>query len=307
MNRIFSLCCVTSIALVSAVAVHQAAAQDSSDQSAGGQSIVANPPIFLRDYRFIPIDTTVHVTGGPQNYNLNLTIVGGFGLETGYLAEPTPVASSTSSSGLEPFAKFVNVHGILVNPISASPVPVTTVSTTPLPTPGWDLDKTLNLSGLTGTFTPGDPNDLFFLGADGQGVAERYEATLSDGWLHLTGGTTDPPSTNAVLYQVNAWAHLLPFPDFNADGVISAADVVEMEQALANPQAFEAQNDLTSDDLLALGDVNGDGKFNGADLQALLAILKTGGGSAAAPIPEPAGFTLFVLAVSGWCIIRRRV
>ena len=59
-----------------------------------------------------------------------------------------------------------------------------------MPSPGWDLDKTLNLSGLKGTFTV--PDDLFFLGADGQGQAIRLEATVAGRLLHLTGGTATP-------------------------------------------------------------------------------------------------------------------
>ncbi len=144
------------------------------------------------------------MTGGPNDYNLNLTINGTFGLVTGYNDTPTADGSTPS---LEPYAKFVNVKGILYNPMAA----------TPLPTPGWDLDKTLNMSGWNGTFSSSDPNELFFLGADGQGVAMRVEATLSGGWLQLTGGSTDPIGKDPVLYQINALAHMLPFPDFNND------------------------------------------------------------------------------------------
>jgi|SRR3954468_5235557 len=58
---------------------------------------------------------------------------------------------------LVPHAEFIDVHGILYNPLSLAPLPL----------PGWDLDKTFNLSALKGTFTGGDQNRLFFLGADG--------------------------------------------------------------------------------------------------------------------------------------------
>jgi hypothetical protein len=47
----------------------------------------------------------------------------------------------------------------------------------------------------------------------------------------------------------------------------------------------------------SIGDVNGDGKFNNADLQYLLTTLKNGGGSAD-PVPEPASWVLAFLALA---------
>src|SRR5206468_13024113 len=123
----------------------------------------AQPPDFLRDYAFIPSRTVVHVTGGSPNYNTDLTIAGKFGLVTGYDYQVSPTASIPT---LVPHAEFVDVHGILYNPLSLAPRPV----------PGWDLDKTLNLSGLKGTFS--DPSLLHFSGVDGQGIPIYLDATL---------------------------------------------------------------------------------------------------------------------------------
>jgi hypothetical protein len=270
MSRILLFCRFATIVLVCAVVAHQA---------------VADPPIVLRDYRFIPSESSVDVTGGIADYDLKLTVAGTFGLVTGYEGEATPVSSAPQPPELEPFAQFVNVHGILYNPLSA----------TPSPTPGWDLDKTLNMSGWTGTFSPDDPNQLFFLGADGQGVAMRVEATIEGGWLQITGGSSDPIGSKPVLYQIDALAHLLPFPDLNGDGAVTAADVVAMQQALTDPQAYEAQHDLSSADFLALGDVNGDGVVNNADLQALLNDLKSN--VFAEPVPEPPAGILLALSL----------
>jgi hypothetical protein len=279
MNRIPSLCCLVMSGLVWGTVADQA---------------VADPPIFLRDYRFIPSESTVYVTGGIADYELKLTVAGEFGLETGYDGIATPVSTAPQPPELEPFAKFVNVHGILYNPLSA----------TAAPTPGWDLDKTLNMSGWNGTFSADDPDQLFFLGADGAGVAMRVEATINGGWLHLTGGSSDPVGSDPVLYQINALAHLLPYPDFNGDGAVTAADVVMMQQALADPQAFESQHDMSADDFLSLGDVNSDGVVNNADLQALIDLVKNGGGTAN-PVPEPASFVLFGLGALAIAIRRR--
>ncbi len=209
----------------------------------------------------------------------DLTISGKFGLVTGYNDTPT---ADVSASSLEPYAKFVDVKGILYNPLAA--------------TPGWDLDQTLNMNGWSGTFSMSDPNELFFHGADGQGVAMLVEATLS-------GGSSDPIGKDPVLYRINALAHVLPFPDFNNDGAVTAADLTGMEQALSDPQAFEAANSLSADDFTALADVNGDGVVNSADLQAMLLQLHTGA-AANNPVPESDGMVLLALGGVG-LLIRR--
>jgi hypothetical protein len=92
--------------------------------------------------------------------------------------------------------------------------------------------------------------------------------------------------------------------DFNLDGHVNAADILAMEQALANLPAYQTANGLTNAQLLAIGDVNGDGKFNNADLQALINLLQTGGGSTN-PVSEPSTFVLAVLAF-GMISVRRR-
>ena len=97
------------------------------------------------------------------------------------------------------------------------------------------------MSGWEGTFSINDPNQLFFLGADGQGVAMRVQATIDGGWLHITGGSSDPPGGNPVLYQINAFAHLLPFPDLNGDGAITSADLSDLVQAIGDQAGFESR------------------------------------------------------------------
>ncbi len=144
---------------------------------------------------------------------MDLSIAGKFGLVTGYNDGPSPL---TSTPTLDPYAKFVDVHAILFNPLSAAPLPL----------PGWDLDKTLNLSGLDGTFS--DPSDLKFTGADGQGIPIRLDATLRGPLLHLTGNNILPPTCVSCMqyvgYKVDALALLRSAADFNSDGVINTAD-----------------------------------------------------------------------------------
>ncbi|HEY2759660.1 MAG TPA: dockerin type I domain-containing protein, partial [Pirellulales bacterium] len=247
----------------------------------------AGPPDILRDYRFIPSQSTVVVTGGTADYALKLNIAGRFDLITGYDGGgPTPLASPPS---LQPFAKFTDVHGTIYNPLSASPLL------------GWDLDKTLNLSGLAGTFNTSDPNQLYFFGADGNGEAFRLEADITGPWIHLTGGTSDPKSTSDPRYQVDALAHLLPFPDFDADSAITLADISTMLSALSNPQKYETANNLSTDDFLSMSDINGDGSVTNADLQALISMVanSAAGTGAVTSIPEPSSLLLFCGGVIG--------
>jgi hypothetical protein len=85
--------------------------------------------------------------------------------------------------------------------------------------------------------------------------------------------------------------------DFNLDGHVDAADIIAAEKALTNLTGYESQYGVTPANLNLVADVNGDGYFTNADLQALLVILKNGGGSAD-PVPEPASWVLAFLALA---------
>jgi dockerin type I repeat protein len=198
----------------------------------------ADPPLSLTDYRFITPKSVVDVTSRTGGADMQLNILGRFGLVKGWNEEVDP---TTQVPELIPFAQFTNVKAILFDPRRA----------TLLPSPGWDLDKTLNLSGLPGTFTV--PDHLFFLGADGQGQAIILQATITGPLLHLTGGSSDP-CCNYDLYSVNAWAHQLPWADFNSDGRVDASDYATWRQNLG------ATVTPASD-----GDANGDGVVDASD------------------------------------------
>lgn len=234
----------------------------------------ADPPDILRDYRFITDKSTVNVTGGIAGVSMPLNILGSFGLVTGYSYDyggPTAHAPS-----LVPFAAFTDVKAILFDPRRASP----------MPSPGWDLDQTLNLSGLMGRFTV--PSDLFFLGADGQGQALRLQATLSGRLLHLTGGTSDPKCCDFFNYKVDAWAHQTPWADFNADDRVDAADFTIWQQNFGSTVAAGTA-----------GDANGDSIVDAKDYAIWRAQLGQSdaslGGSSA--IPEPGTLVLTVMAI----------
>jgi hypothetical protein len=204
----------------------------------------ADPPDILRDYRFVPSHSNVHVSGGSPGYNMDLSIAGKFGLVTGYDYEVSPTAHIPT---LTPHAEFVDVKAILFNPLSAAPTPV----------PGWDLDERLNLSGLKGTFT--DPSDLHFSGVDGQGIPIRLDAALRGPLLHLTGMNFLPPTCftcqQYIGYKVDALAVTRPYADFNLDGVIDSADFA----------IWRASSGAGISATFEQGDANGDGVVDGAD------------------------------------------
>jgi hypothetical protein len=76
-----------------------------------------------------------------------------------------------------------------------------------------------------------------------------------------------------------------------------------MMQALANLSDYElSHGNLTAPQIQLLGDINGDGQFNNADLQALLNNLLSGGGSAA-PVPEPS--TLVLAGIGALALLMR--
>ena len=176
---------------------------------------ISNIPDILRNYRFITSRSTVEVSGGLPVFSYDLNIAGKFGLATGYngLETPTPPPTATPPT-LSGHAEFVNVKGVLFNPRSASPLP------------GLDLDTTLNLTGLKGTFKV--PSDIHFTGDDGQGIPMQLEAIMRGPLLHLTGATLPVPtcaSCGINMYKIDAFATLGPYADFNLDGVIDNKDL----------------------------------------------------------------------------------
>ena len=72
---------------------------------------------------------------------------------------------------------------------------------------------------------------------------------------------------------------------------MTSADLQPMLTALSQMSPISAASSFADADLLSLGDVNGDGVFNNADVQSLLDMLKTAGSSLTA-VPEPATFVL---------------
>jgi autotransporter-associated beta strand protein len=83
--------------------------------------------------------------------------------------------------------------------------------------------------------------------------------------------------------------------DFDRDHTVSSADINSMLVALTDLNTYKTTNGLSDADLLAIGDLNGDGSFNNADIQGLLDLVANpiGIGSISA-VPEPASFWLLI-------------
>jgi hypothetical protein len=118
-------------------------------------------------------------------------------------------------------------------------------------------------------------------------VSGTVDVTVQSG-VNETDNNSDNPNANVNKpifgYGVSAKTSADLFTelnagDFNLDGHVNAADIGPAMQALTNPTAYEAQYHVTAATMPALGDVNGDGQLTNADLQRLLSILKSGGGS----------------------------
>jgi hypothetical protein len=246
---------------------------------------VAQPPDILRNFRFIPSRSTVHVTGGFAGVDWDLHIAGKYGLVTGYRQDP-----ESPLPVLSPYAQFVDVDAYLFNPLSFAPIP----------TPGWDLDKTLNLSGLRGTFPWDDPNRFVFQGEDGQGQPITLRAKIRGRLMRIV-GANDPLNAadgsvcaDCFGYRIDALAHLAPYADFNLDGVIDNSDV----------QVLLANSGMTAGAAFEQGDADGDGDVDGDDILAWSRQVGTAvdlsefgdAGLGSVAIPEPASLALLVLA-----------
>lgn len=87
--------------------------------------------------------------------------------------------------------------------------------------------------------------------------------------------------------------------DLNLDRSTSVADVATLMMALSDLQKYQAAHNLTDDQTLALGDLDGDHKVTNLDLQGLIDTLaNSAGGGALSAVPEPAGWPLAAIGAT---------
>lgn len=237
----------------------------------------AQPPDRLDHYRFIPRKSVLEVTGGFAGIEFFGNIHGSFDFLTGFRhGSDGPIPT------LEPYAAFANVDAVAISPVDFGPY-------------SFDIEASLNLSGLDGKPLPAGPLfDLYrFEGREPQGGAVLLHALRIGGWLLFGGGSEAPPNTADLFeYQIRAITRQTPFADFNADDRVDNADLDVWESD------FRAAR-LAGVDLLAAQRQQGEVMPSFDELANAVA----GGAAAVGAVPEPGclGMALF-----GCCVVALR-
>ena len=148
----------------------------------------------------------------------------------------------------------------------------------------------VNQLGVTGNFNAATG----VLTLSGSAVPNDYKIALRA--VTFSNGSTAAAGTRTISFSLNDGAavsntatkqisvqknNALLAGDFTLDGHVNGADVSAMLTALADLNAFKTSHSLSAADLLAVGDVNHNGSVTNADLQSLLSLLVSGGGSGA--------------------------
>jgi hypothetical protein len=159
------------------------------------------------------------------------------------------------------------------------------------------LGGTLNVLQING-FTPnaGDRFDILDWGTL-NGTFTSVELPTLSGTLEWS---TNQLYDSGILAVVD---RSLLLGDFNRDGHVDATDIQAMELALTSFSTYESTFSVSPVEFPSFSDLNGDSKFNNADLQALLDLLKSGGGSTDS-VPEPVSWILASLAFAAVFCVR---
>jgi hypothetical protein len=95
--------------------------------------------------------------------------------------------------------------------------------------------------------------------------------------------------------------------DFNRDDQVTSADIPAMLIALTDLSVYALTNSLSPAQLAAIGDFDNSGSVTNRDIQGLLDLVASQGGSGtAAAVPEPTTLMLLFLAVAGLGLGRAR-
>lgn len=262
MRLVFSFRIAPSLALLACLWVGQAAAQ---------------PPDVLQSYRIVPSQSAVIQTGGFAGTYMEFHVSGTFDLVTGY--DPRVACPLC----LVPYAKVTDVDAWMI-PDS----PLTYVQ---------DLDRTLNLSGLDGTWDV--PSFLHFSGLEGQDQPIELDAVRYDRSLRMIGAST-PGCCDMFQYTVDLYARQVPFADFNADGSVDTDDYSMWRKTFGTTVAPAEGADANADGVIDAADYT---VWRSAYDQALAA---SGATAAATAVPEPQVLVLLLAGLVFLAAGRRR-
>jgi rhamnogalacturonan endolyase len=183
------------------------------------------------------------------------------------------VASGSSGTAfLSPNITYDAIDLVTTSSLTNAPM-VTTISVSPpnpnLPT-GTQQAFTATARDQFGNVTPANFTWSAARGVvDGAGLYTAPGSVGSD-LVTATSGTVNGNTTINVTYLKG---------DFNLDGVLNAADITAMFQAFADLSAYQVSRNLSANDLLTIGDLNGDGAITNLDLQPMLDAVAASSGS----------------------------
>jgi hypothetical protein len=253
-----------------------------------GGGAVAEHPEFLRDYRFLPSESTLIQSGGIAGTEEKFQVLGTFSVVSGFHHDDPWLGQS---------ARFINVDAWAVHPIKDLAL---------------SLDQVLNLSGLKGRQLPvAAPFDVFqFQGHTADGSAVNLFASVISPWFFLRGETTPPAgSADYFTYKIDALARQMPHADFDGDGAIDGGDLDGWQGGFGKTMP-------SAPDPVPFGDANADLAVDGADFLVWQRLLGEqlpppppdyrAAAAATTAAPEPDSVALLVAAAAGLLGVARR-
>jgi hypothetical protein len=238
-----------------------------------------DPAEFLQHFRLVPRLSRLHKTGGFAGVNERYRLIGEFDL------------SRSNDSRVQASFENAEIWGSL---ISNNPTPAVVL----------DVDEILNLEGLQGTQLLVDsPFDIYrFTGELPDDSSVELFAALAGAWIYIHGGTEPPPgSADFFEYDIRALGRSRPFADFNADGVVDAADYVLARNSGSSGGEPETAGAGLAEWHQQFGESVPDIAKMDAALSAAVA-----GFAAAASVPEPVSMSLVIAGGLVLACLRRR-
>ncbi len=148
------------------------------------------------------------------------------------------------------------------------------------------------------------PGSLHAFGNNGSsGYQQSVNKTTNTALDNLQPINTNAPLSKSSLlsYLTTASDHLpvvadyvsLVRGDFNLDGQLTTDDLQSMLNTMADLNSYKSSYNLSTSDLLAIGDIDRDGLVKNSDIQPLLSLIASG--NPLAGVPEPASLMLMTV------------